>query len=287
MKKKIERIVAILSERDMGIVPGSLAYSLFLAIIPVLSILFYFLTTFHLPMDSFQSFVNNTFPESVAEFIQPVFTTEITTSSFITLWLSVVVMANGCDSIIRASNTIYGFDNSNFLRRIIKSLLIAIILIVLIAFMLIVPLFGRTIINIVGMFTTFVQNNQNYIDTIYTILQVPVSLFIMYFIIKLIYFIAPDEKISIKYVNKGALFTTFNWLIATILFSYYINNIARYDLVYGNLATIVVLLFYFYILAYVFVIGLFINRNNASKGIEKTNSIKFEEIRKKVKENNR
>ena len=101
---------------------------------------------------------------------------------------------------------------------------------------------------------------------------------------KLLYFIAPDEKISIKYVNKGAVFTTITWWITTLLFSYYINNIARFDLVYGNLATIVVLLFYFYILAYVFVLGLFINRDNASKGIEKTNTIKFEEIRKRVKE---
>ena len=63
MKKRIDKIINILSERDLGIVPGSLAYSFFLAIIPILSLLFYFLTTFHLPMDSLQSFLNNTFPE--------------------------------------------------------------------------------------------------------------------------------------------------------------------------------------------------------------------------------
>ncbi|MBR4178801.1 MAG: YihY/virulence factor BrkB family protein [Bacilli bacterium] len=285
MKKRINKIIDILSERDLGIVPGSLAYSFFLAIIPILSLLFYFLTTFHLPMDTLMIFLNKTFPESVVEFIQPVFTTDITTTSFITLWLSVIVMTNGCNAIIRASNTIYGFENAHILRRLIKSLILAIILVLLIAFLLIVPLFGRSIINLIGEFTSFIANNQQFIDTIYTILQIPVSLLFLFIIIKLIYFIAPDEKVSIKYVNKGAIFTSITWLIATILFSYYINHIARFDLVYGNLATIVVLLFYFYILAYVFVIGLFINRDNASKGIEKTNTIKLEEIRKKVKEN--
>ena len=285
MKKRINKISDILSEIDLGIVPGSLAYSFFLAIIPILSLLFYFLTTFHLPMDTLMTFLNKTFPESVVEFIQPVFTTDITTTSFITLWLSVIVMTNGCNAIIRASNTIYGFENAHILRRLIKSLILAIILVLLIAFLLIVPLFGRSIINLIGEFTSFIANNQQFIDTIYTILQIPVSLLFLFIIIKLIYFIAPDEKVSIKYVNKGAIFTSITWLIATILFSYYINHIARFDLVYGNLATIVVLLFYFYILAYVFVIGLFINRDNASKGIEKTNTIKLEEIRKKVKEN--
>lgn len=285
MKKRIDKIINILSERDLGIVPGSLAYSFFLAIIPILSLLFYFLTTFHLPMDSLQSFLNNTFPPSVVEFVQPVFTTEISTSSFITLWLSVIVMTNGCNAIIRASNTIYGFENAHITRRLIKSLILAIILILLVAFMLLVPLFGRNIINLVGEFTSFISNHQQLIDTIYTILQIPVSLLFIFIIIKLIYFIAPDEKVSIKYVNRGALFTSIAWIIATLLFSYYINHIARFDLVYGNLATIVVLLFYFYILAYMFVIGLFINRDNASKGIEKTNTIKLEEIRKRVKEN--
>ena len=285
MKKRIDRIISIFSERDLGIVPGSLAYSFFLAVIPILSLLFYFLSTFHIPMDSLQSFLNNTFPPSVVEFFQPVFTTEITTSSFITLWLSVIVMTNGCNAIVRASNTIYGFDNANVIRRLVKSLILAIILIVLIGFLLIVPLFGKNIIDLISMFTSFIKNHQQLIDTLYAILRIPVSLLFMFIIIKLIYYIAPDEKVAMKYVNKGALFTTITWLVTTILFSYYINNIARFDLVYGNLATIVVLLFYFYILAYVFVIGLFINRDNASKGIEKTNTIKLEEIRQKVKEN--
>ena len=85
-------------------------------------------------------------------------------------------------------------------------------------------------------------------------------------------------------MNKGALFTTIGWWLLTIAYSYYINNIARFDLVYGNLANIVILLSWFYILAYIFVIGLNLNKNTAAIEIEKTNTIKLEEIRKKIKE---
>ena len=63
---------------------------------------------------------------------------------------------------------------------------------------------------------------------------------------------------------------------------YYINNIARYDLVYGNLANIVMLLLWIYALAYIFVLGLSINRMSYDEGLEQTNTIKLDEIRKKV-----
>ncbi len=284
MKEKINRIYKLLIGKELGILPGNLAYSFFLAIIPILTLLFYFLTSFHLPMDFLQTFLSDVLPQSAVKYIKPVLADEMTMASFLTLWLSIVVMTNGCNSIIIASNTIYEFENANVLKRFIKSLLLCIILIILIAFMMIVPLFGRTIINIIGHFTNFIANNQTFIDNLYALLQVPVSLIVMFFIIKLVYFIAPDEKVSSKYMNKGSLFTTIGWLVITILYSYYINNIARFDLVYGNLANIVILLFWFYVLAYIFVIGLYINRNSAEIGIEKTNTIKLEEIRKRIKE---
>ena len=39
---------------------------------------------------------------------------------------------------------------------------------------------------------------------------------------------------------------------------------------------------WFYVLAYIFVVGLCVNKNSVDIGIEKTNTIKLDEIRKKV-----
>ena len=94
--------------------------------------------------------------------------------------------------------------------------------------------------------------------------------------------IAPDQRIESKYVNRGSLFTAISWMAVTLCYSYYINHIASYDAVYGNLANIVILLFWFYILAYIFVIGLFLNKRITDKGIEFENTMKLDEIRKKV-----
>ena len=284
MKERINGISKIITSKEIRILPGNLAYSFFLALIPILSLLFYFLTSFNFSMNFIQDFLIKTFPTKVVDFLQPVFTSELTGTSILTIIISIIVMMNGCNAIILTSNTIFNFENSSLLKRMIKSLVLTIFLILLIAFTMIVPLFGKSIINLVGLFTDFISINRKYIDALYTILQIPVSLLIMFLIIKLVYFIAPDEKVKNKYMNRGALFTTISWLIVTIGYSYYINNVARYDLVYGNLANIVILLFWFYVLAYIFVVGLYLNKTKADAGIEKTNRIKLDEIRKKIRE---
>ena len=284
IKARIDSLLEMISTNEFKILPGNIAYSFFLAVIPIVSIIFYLLMSFNLPMELLSNFIAEVFPKNVASVIEPVFTNDIPMNQFITLCFSVLVITSGCNSIIIASNTIFEFDNAPFIKRIVKSLFLAILIVVLMAFILIVPLFGKAIINLIGLFTSFIENHRSLINTLYTILQYPVSMIIMFFIIKLIYVVAPDEKIKGKYVNRGALFTTVSWLIVTVIFSYYINNIAKYNLVYGNLANIVILLFWFYILAYIFVMGLCLNRKKAEAGIDKTNKIKLDEIRKRIEE---
>ena len=55
------------------------------------------------------------------------------------------------------------------------------------------------------------------------------------------------------------MFTTIGWILITTIYSYYANNIAHYDLFYGNISNLVVLLIWIYILSYIFVVGIGIN----------------------------
>jgi membrane protein len=284
MKKKISEIYKLIMGKEMGILPGGLAFSFFLSIIPILTLIFFIATSFNLPMDAIQNFMNSTFPKGVVDLLQPIFTDTITLNSLITLLFGIFVSANGCNSIILASNTIYNVKNASLLKRIIKSLILTICIILLFGFIIIVPLLGKSILNLISNFTSVFSNSELLVNILYYVFQIPISLLVIFFFIKLVYTIAPDDNIPSKYVTKGAIFTTITWLIITYIFSYYINNIAKYDLVYGNLANIVMLLLWFYALAYVFVLGLYLNKNSSEAGIEKTNSIKLDEIRKKVKD---
>ena len=284
MKEKLSKLYNLIFGKEMGILPGNLAYSFFLSIIPILTLIVYILTTFNLPMDTVNNFLTSTFPKSVVELLQPIFTSELTADSLMTIILGLIVVINGCNAIIIASNTIFNVPNAPLMQRIVKSLILAICIILLFAFMFMVPLLGKSILTIIGSFTNIFNNYDKLVRILYIILQVPVSLLVVFFLIKVVYTIAPDERIPSKYTSKGAFFTAVSWLVITAIYSYYINNIARYDIVYGNLANIVMLLLWFYILAYIFVIGLCLNKNKTEKGIEQTNRIILDEIRKRVQE---
>ena len=286
MRGRINRILNIVQKQEFRILPGNLAYSFFLAIIPIITLTFYLLTYFNLQVEEIERLFQVTFSSGLVKFFRPVFTGKITLNSVITLLVSIFVMTNGCNAIIIASDTIYDFEVASYFKRMIKSLLLSVILIILFGFMIIVPLLGNSIINYIG--TLFdLSAYSKIINALYLILQIPVSILVVFIIIKIIYTISPDEKVKSKHVNKGSMFTTLSWIIVTTGYSYYISNVANYSMVYGNLANIVVLLLWFYILAVIFVIGLFINKSSSERAIEKTNSIKLEEIRKKIKEKNK
>lgn len=287
MKDKVKKAYYLISSRELGILPGNLAYSFFLAIIPILTLILYVFTKLNIPSDIINNFLNSTFPSGVVALLEPIFTSEITLDSLITIVFGLFVTATGCHAIILASNTIFNIEDASLLRRYIKSILLTILLILLFAFVVVVPLFGRTILSVIASFTNFFEVHKGLVNAVYVILQIPVSLLIVFMFIKLVYVIAPDERIEGKYVNKGALFTTFGWLLSTNIYSYYINNIAKYNLIYGNLANIVILLLWFYVLAFIFVIGLQVNKKTIDAGIEKTNTIKLDEIRKRVQEINK
>ena len=146
------------------------------------------------------------------------------------------------------------------------------VLVLLFIFMLIVPVFGNRIIELfryVNLNSAVTDN----VSTVIGILQGPITWLIMYFFIKILYTMAPNKKIRSKSVGYGAIFTTVSWIIITYIYSYYINYIAHYSTFYGGLANIVILMFWFYLLAYAFTIGMALNYRKEEVELEKTGTI--------------
>ena len=106
--------------------------------------------------------------------------------------------------------------------------------------------------------------------TIYYLLKYPLSFILILVNIKIIYTMAPNKEIKSKSVTTGALFTTITWIIITQIYSFWINNVVHYDIFYGSISNIIILLMWMYFLAYAFVIGLVMN---AGINIENKNKL--------------
>lgn len=245
---------------EMRILPGQLAYFFVLAIVPTLTLLSVGASLLNLSTDVVYEFLSSAFSDDIASMLLAT-NHEVGDSLFqifIVTALGYMVAANGASSIIIASNTVYGIKNANFIVRYIKSLVMITILLFLFLFMLLVPMFGTSIIMIFEM----ADVNQiliNNLSVVINIFQGPLHWLILFIFIKLIYTMAPDTKIESKSTNSGALFTTINWIIITHFYSIYINTYANYSMIYGNLANLVILLLWFHFLAIIFTMGLGFN----------------------------
>ena len=92
MKNKLEQFIDIFYEKELSVLPGNLAYSFTLAIIPILSLIFYVLTSFHLPVDIFWNFLSETLPTGINELLQPIFLREDTSLPTILLFVSIKLL---------------------------------------------------------------------------------------------------------------------------------------------------------------------------------------------------
>lgn len=276
-------VYEIMMKPEMLTLPSSLAYYFVLSIVPIISLLLMITSSFNLSTSFLTEFFENNFSAELVKMITPLVTNQSFSIGFIMYILVAFFLAsNGSDAIIVTSNQIFNIDNKNYFKRRIKAFFLTIILFLLFTFMLIVPVFGEQLISIAG----HIGIDSSIIDVLkalYPVLNLPLTLLVLYFGIKLIFIIAPDEKIKSSDVNKGTIFTTLCWVLVTNVYAYYLKHIATYNVYYAGLSTLVMLMVWFYFLAFVFVMGLSFNYRIATEHIEKTNAIKLKEIEEKVK----
>ena len=274
LKEFFDNFKKVLFRPEMAILPGQLAYFFVLAIVPTITLIGYEAALLNLSTDVIFDFIGSAFSPDIANMLLN--TTGMGGGKGVGFFLVVIIgyfiASNGPASIIITSNTIYGEKQEGFFRRRLKALIMTFVLVLLFIFMLVVPVFGNKIIELfkyVNINATVTSN----VESVINILQGPITWLIMYFFIKILYTMAPNKKIRSKSVVYGAIFTTFSWVVITNIYSYYINNIAHYSTFYGGLANIVILMFWFYLLAYAFTIGMALNYRKEEVELEKTGTI--------------
>ena len=259
IKDFFSNFLKVLRRQDMVLLPGNLSFFFVLAIIPMLGLISYGASILNLSTDILYDFIAGSFSKEVADLILGVnLGNNVGIQFIITLVVGFYIASNSADSIITASNTIYGIENKSWLKRRIKAFGISFLIVVLLTFMLIIPVFGN---NIIGLINEVNINDiiSNRIIAIINLLKGPISWLIMFAIIRIIYAVAPDKKPKDRNINYGAIFTTTCWIIVTKLFSTYVTNYADYQALYGGLASIVVLMIWIYLLSYIFTIGIALN----------------------------
>ncbi|MEG0825921.1 MAG: YihY/virulence factor BrkB family protein [Bacilli bacterium] len=258
LKEIVHKMYELILRPELKILPGNLAFFLVLAIIPIIILIGFICSLMSIPITILTDFMNQYFPEQISNILVPYFSGQgVDFNVVIFTLMGFILASNGAHAIIIASNKVYNVENNNYIRKRLKAFNMIILLVVLIVFMLTFLAFGSSIMNFLTI--NFLKYLNKYTYYLYLMIKWPIGFMFIFMIVKLIYTIAPDKHIPSKYVNKGAVFTTIFWIIGTYIYGYYVTNIANYNLFYGNLSNIVILMLWIYFISYVLVIGIVIN----------------------------
>ncbi len=206
-KKVFNNFLKIIKRPDMSILPGQLAFFFVLSVVPIITLIGYGATFLHLPISFINDFISSTFSAKIADLITPSLGDISFSLRFAILAVTCIYIAsNGCKSLILTSNAVYGLKNGNNIKIRTKAIIMALIIVVLFLFILVVPLFGSKILELIQN-TNISDTAQRNIRIIFMLLKGPFTWFVLFVFIKLLYTMAPNKKIPSAYVNAGAIFT--------------------------------------------------------------------------------
>ena len=162
----------------------------------------------------------------------------------------------GVKPMITAINRAYDFKETRSYFKvkglsILFTLALLGLLILVILTLVFGEIIGRQAFNLLNLGDEFVVI-WNYIRFIIPITAMVVIFSLLY---KFSPCVANRRDIKFKNTIPGGIFTTLGWIIASVFFSYYVNNFGNYSVTYGALGGIIVMLVWLYMSSIIILVG--------------------------------
>ncbi len=250
----------------------SIAYSFFLSLFPALVFVFtlvpYFLSMINFtdldvyllglikdvsPSEEIYKFLK-TFLEPLIRDLTKHKRPSLLTSTFI---LTIYLTANGVVAMMSSFDKSYGhYTKRNAFQKYYVALKITFLILILFTFSILLIVAGHDILQYI---LNLLSIRDVFVNILLNIIRYSVIILLFFFSISLIYYYGPATKKKYRFVSTGASVATFLSIVASIGFSYYLNNFIKLNTLFGSIGTIMVMLIWLNINAYVLLIGYEIN----------------------------
>lgn len=74
-----------------------------------------------------------------------------------------------------------------------------------------------------------------------------------------LYWAAPNAQLPFRWISPGAVLFVAVWIVSTLAFGFYVSNFGSYNATYGALGGVVILMIWFYLTAYILLVGAELN----------------------------
>ena len=126
-------------------------------------------------------------------------------------------------------------------------------------FSLVILVYGEPLVRAVGFYLDRMLAVPLEFNRAWYLLRWPVGIAFFLFVVSLVFYLLPTRRIPYKNIIPGSVVTSAGMMVATWTYSYYTANFARYDVLYGSLGSIIGFMMWFYLLGYIFVVGIVLN----------------------------
>src|ERR1035437_4581510 len=255
---------------------SSLAFSFFLALFP--SIIFAFTLFRSIPIEHFQlslfKLLQNILPKSAFIATEDTILDIIKKqrSGLLSLgFLSALYFStNGFNALINAFNeTYHQIETRNFLMQRLVSLVMVIVNTLMIGIAISLIIFSE-----IGLHKIIHTSTIAYYSIVF---GKWIILFVLSFcLISFNYYMGPKIKKGWRFFSAGSTFSTVFIVIASLLFSYYVNNSGKYNKLYGSIGTLIVVMMWIYINSLILLLGFDLNASihSAKRNLGKLLKIK-------------
>lgn len=232
------------------------AYYYMLSLFPLLILLLSILPYLQIEPQKAIEFINNFLPSESTEVLEENIVTIVsernggllTVGILGTIWSA----SNGMNAFIHAMNVAFDVEETrNFIKARLISIVLTLVLIFAFIVVLVLPVFGSTIINMIEYVVPLSENFESLIN----LLRWVVALAVLVVVLTTLYRFAPNKHYPFKQVIPGAVSATIIWLIISLGFSFYVSNFGNYSATYGSLGGVIILMLWLYLTGLTLVIG--------------------------------
>ncbi len=231
------------------------AHGAYFIIISFLPFVTFLLTLFQEINFSGTSVINEAlriFPPSVAQYLEGLLAQSVPASSILSVSIITFLWSasSGMLAIIQGLDSIYSVDETRgFIKLRLLSILYLVIFAVVLLLTAITLVFGSTI------YQHIMAQSPHFVAIFLINFKSLFGFILLIFFFCLIFNAVPKRSVKFRHNLIGAVFAAGGWVLFSFFFSIFVENFSNFSVVYGSLATLIVLMFWLYTCMYIMFLG--------------------------------
>lgn len=240
-------------------IAAQVAFFFMLSIVPTLVLLSQLLGFMNISLTSIGEYLDVEITPEILTSLNAYLKFESQTSTNIVLLIAAVWAASRLQFILmRVANYTLseGKDLGTFWKDRGRSMITMCLTVLTMVIIILVLVYGQLVVGfLVNMFSI-----KGVFDTVWNYLRWPIAFGLYLVLVSFNYYVLPHNRGKIKDIMPGSIFCAVGMLLVTMLYSAYTSYAVSNNILYGSMSSIAALMFWFYFISWVMILGIFVNK---------------------------